>query len=64
VNLVDKIIFVAVPEIGTPQSLPSLLHGDGEEIANGLIMSASTARGLGVNMPSATLSCPIRITSI
>ena len=23
-DLVDKIIFVAVPEIGTPQSLPSL----------------------------------------
>jgi pimeloyl-ACP methyl ester carboxylesterase len=53
VSLVDKIIFVAVPEVGTPQALPSLLHGDGEEIANGLILSASTARGLGVNMPSA-----------
>jgi pimeloyl-ACP methyl ester carboxylesterase len=52
-NLVDKIIFVAVPEVGTPQALPSLLHGDGEEIASGLILSASTARGLGLNMPSA-----------
>jgi pimeloyl-ACP methyl ester carboxylesterase len=52
-NLVDKIIFVAVPEVGTPQSLPSLIHGDAEEIANGFILSASTARGLGVNMPSA-----------
>jgi hypothetical protein len=52
-NLVDKIIFVAVPEVGTPQALPSLLHGDGEEIASGLILSASTARGLGVNMSSA-----------
>lgn len=52
-GLVDKVIFVAVPEIGTPQALPSLLHGDGEEIADGLILSASTARGLGVNMPSA-----------
>ena len=52
-NLVDKIIFVAVPEVGTPQALPSLLHGDGEEIANGFILSASTARGLGINMPSA-----------
>jgi len=52
-SLVDKIIFVAVPEIGTPQAVPSLLHGDGEEIANGFILSASTARGLGVNMPSA-----------
>lgn len=52
-SLVDKIIFVAVPEVGTPQAVPSLLHGDGEEIARGFILSASTARGLGVNMPSA-----------
>src|ERR1035437_2903885 len=52
-NLVDKIIFVAVPEVGTPQAVSSLLHGDNEEIANGFILSASTARGLGLNMPSA-----------
>ena len=52
-SLVDKIIFVAVPEIGTPQALPSLLHGDAQQLAGGLILSASTARGLGVNMPSA-----------
>jgi hypothetical protein len=35
-----------------------LLHGDAEEIANGFILSASTARGLGVNMPSAYLLLP------
>ncbi|MDR3558766.1 MAG: hypothetical protein P4L61_04510, partial [Candidatus Pacebacteria bacterium] len=52
-GLVDKVIFVAVPEVGTPQALTSLLHGDNEEIASGLILSAGTARGLGVNMPSA-----------
>ncbi|MDR3558514.1 MAG: hypothetical protein P4L61_03210, partial [Candidatus Pacebacteria bacterium] len=48
-GLVDKVIFVAVPEVGTPQALTSLLHGDNEEIASGLILSAGTARGLGVN---------------
>jgi len=52
-GLVDKIVFVAVPEVGTPQAVPSLLHGDAEEIADGYIVSASTARGLGVNMASA-----------
>lgn len=62
-GLVDKVIFVAVPEIGTPQALPSLLHGDGEAIADGLILSASTARGLGVNMPSAYSLCLVRTIS-
>jgi hypothetical protein len=52
-GLVDKILFVAVPEIGTPQALPGLLHGDNQEIANGYILSASVARGLGINMSSA-----------
>ncbi|MDE2188215.1 MAG: hypothetical protein KGJ35_00595 [Patescibacteria group bacterium] len=52
-NLVDKIIFVAVPELGTPQAVASLLHGDSEEIAGGIVLSKSTARQLGVNMPSA-----------
>ncbi len=50
-DLVDRIIFVAVPQIGTPQSIGVLLHGFGQSIP--LILSAKTAMALAVNMPSA-----------
>jgi pimeloyl-ACP methyl ester carboxylesterase len=52
-DLVDKVISVAVPYLGTPQAIASLLHGDGQSIGKGLLMSKKTAQGLGVNMPSA-----------
>ena len=53
-NIVDKLILVAVPQIGTPKALASLLHGDGQLIPAkiGLIVDRSTARQLGENMPS------------
>lgn len=53
VDLVDSIISVAVPYIGTPQAIGGLLHGADQSIAGGLILNQSTARGLGINMPSA-----------
>lgn len=52
-DLVDSIISVAVPYIGTPQAIGGLLHGADQSIAGGLILNQSTARGLGINMPSA-----------
>lgn len=52
-TLIDKIIFVAMPEYGTPQAITSLLYGHEQSIANGLILRASIAHELGVNMPSA-----------
>lgn len=50
-NLVDKIIFVAVPQIGTPAAIPALLQG--YEIGHFPVMNSQTARGLAENMSSA-----------
>ncbi|MDO8579350.1 MAG: hypothetical protein Q7R72_00565 [bacterium] len=50
INLVDKIIFVAVPQTGTPQAVGALLHGFGQGIP--FILSAKMAMEFGLNMPS------------
>jgi len=52
-NLVDNIIMVAAPQLGTPEAVASMLHGDGQEIAGGYVLSKFTARKLGENMMSA-----------
>jgi hypothetical protein len=50
-KLVDKIIFVAVPQIGTPAAMAGLLHGESQGIFPAL--STKNARGFGENMSSA-----------
>jgi pimeloyl-ACP methyl ester carboxylesterase len=59
-GLVDKLILVAVPQLGTPKAIASLLHGDGQVIPQGLgfILDRETARELGENMPSAYTLLP------
>lgn len=52
-DLIDSIISVAVPYLGTPQAIASILHGDGQSIAGGLFLSQSVARQFGDNMASA-----------
>lgn len=52
-SLIDSVISVAVPYLGTPQAITALLYGDTEEIAKGYILKASVAQELGRNMPSA-----------
>ncbi len=52
-NLLDKIIFVAVPALGTPSAAAALLHGYDQSFAAGLILKSSVARELGENMPGA-----------
>ncbi len=52
-NLIDSVISVAVPYLGTPQAILSLLHGDNQAMAGGLILNKSVARDLGTNMSSA-----------
>ncbi len=52
-NLVDKVIDVGVPILGTPAALAALLHGYGQSIASGWIARESDARRLAGNMPSA-----------
>jgi pimeloyl-ACP methyl ester carboxylesterase len=50
-NLVDKIIFVAVPQTGTPQAIGAFLHGADQGIP--VLFKASTVRTFGENMPGA-----------
>ncbi len=54
---VDRIIFVAVPHLGTPKAIGALLHGFGQSISSVFIggnkMSAQAARTLMHNMPGA-----------
>lgn len=50
-SLVDKMIFVASPQLGTPETIGALLHGD--EQAHFPIISQANARGLAENMKSA-----------
>ncbi len=52
-NLIDSMISVAVPYLGTPEAILGLLHGDHQSIAYGLIETQAVARGLGKNMASA-----------
>jgi len=52
-DLVDKLILVAVPQLGTPQSIPADLHGYGQELLYGNILNSSVARKLAENMPTA-----------
>lgn len=52
-DLIDKVISVAVPYLGTPQAILGLLHGSDQSIAYGLITREGVARRLGANMASA-----------
>ncbi|OGG77680.1 hypothetical protein A3B35_02595 [Candidatus Kaiserbacteria bacterium RIFCSPLOWO2_01_FULL_54_24] len=52
-DLVDKVIFVGTPQLGTPKAVASILHGDFQSLFGGLILSQANARALGENMPGA-----------
>lgn len=52
-NLIDAFVMVGTPQLGTPQAVGSLLHGEGEGIAGGFIVSRSESRMIGQNMKSA-----------
>ncbi|MBC7766876.1 hypothetical protein H7Y21_02705 [Arenimonas sp.] len=57
-NVVDKLIFIAVPEYGTAQAITALMFGHNQSLAGGLIMRSSIARELGKNMPTAYTLLP------
>lgn len=52
-SLIDSIIFIAVPHLGTPKTIASMLYGYDQKIANGLILNQKTARQFGYNTPGA-----------
>jgi len=57
-SLVDKVVLVATPEEGTISTITALLHGDDQEIGDGYVLDAATARQLSLNMPSAYYLLP------
>lgn len=53
-ELIDQIIFVAVPQLGTPQAIGALLHGYNAgqpSFPYPFILSEERARDLAINMP-------------
>lgn len=52
-GLIDKVIMVAAPQLGTPSAIVGMLHGDGQEVGLGFYASQATARTLGENMMGA-----------
>lgn len=56
VNLIDKIVFVGVPQSGTPQAIGALLHGYDQGLPYdwfSFLLSPKSARMLANNMPGA-----------
>ena len=54
---IDKVIFVAVPQSGTPEVIGSLLHGSAIG-PGGVVLSAKRVRDLIHNMPFAYAQVP------
>lgn len=52
-NLIDSFVMVAAPQLGTPQAIASILHGDDEGIAAGFIVNPISIRRIAQNMPGA-----------
>lgn len=55
-QLIDKIIFVAVPQVGTPQAVGAILNGYDQGLpfdSLPLVLTPETARTFAENMPSA-----------
>jgi len=54
--LIDKVIFVAVPQVGTPKAIGAILHGFEQSLPISwfpFALSADTSRAMSKNMPSA-----------
>jgi pimeloyl-ACP methyl ester carboxylesterase len=52
-GLVDKVIFIATPHIGTPKAVAALLHGYDQEVAFNIPADARDIRKVLKNMPGA-----------
>ena len=65
-NLIDSFVMVGVPQLGTPQGIASLLHGDDQGILGGIIVNPVDVRTVGQNMPSAynLLPSPLYFTNV
>lgn len=57
-HLVDRVMFLASPQLGTPKAIGSLLHGYDEDLFFGILLRASVARDAIQNMPGAHALLP------
>ncbi len=48
-DLIDQVITVGTPELGTSLAIPAILHGYQQSILNGFLVSESVARNLSKN---------------
>lgn len=52
-DLIDSFVMVGTPQLGTPEAIGSLLHGDGQRILGGFITNPASMRAIGQNMQGA-----------
>jgi pimeloyl-ACP methyl ester carboxylesterase len=57
-DLIDNLILVASPQLGTPMAIPAMLHGYKQSHGGGIVTSEQTARTLARNMPDAYYLLP------
>jgi pimeloyl-ACP methyl ester carboxylesterase len=57
-KLIDEVVMVGVPQVGTPVAIGAMLHGYGQDLLGGLILAKPVARGLAEYMPSAYTLLP------
>ena len=51
-DLIDNFIMVGTPQLGTPQGMASLLHGDDEGLLQGILVDPRNVRAVAQNMQS------------
>lgn len=59
-KIIDQLIMVAPPQLGTPKTVTSMLHGDGQDYLKGFLTHKDTARELAEDMKSAYALLPSR----
>ena len=52
-NLIDKIILVGSPQVGTPKTIPAMLHGYEQGQLKGFIKNEVVSRKISLNSPGA-----------
>ncbi len=57
-DLVDKVVFVGVPQLGTPKAIATFLHGYDESILRGAVLNEATARTFAENAAGAYTLLP------
>lgn len=52
-NLIDKVVVIGSPQLGTPQAIGAMLHGYKQNILGGFIKNAKVSRTVSLNAPGA-----------